>query len=226
MGGGQALPRGEQGVEAHTAFAHLDVSLLTQSSIQLSRILRLQATASSCIGIPHTKLIAWVDSGPVACHIEHMSELLPIIFLCTCCYMSAVVVVAAAVRISRKNDTGVSCSLNGLIKSGRSEPVLECGTPLPDLRDTVSRMQDTYPLYLSPFCDICICGRCMQGKQDARHLHLLHILIRLVLSEHPCCTVSWMRQRTVQTLSGTMHHAHSTFAGIIADGVEQQAPSA
>lgn len=48
---------------------------------------------------------------------------------------------AAAVRISRKKDANVSCSLTGLIKMNRSEPILECGTPLPDLRETVSSTQ-------------------------------------------------------------------------------------
>jgi hypothetical protein len=56
--------------------------------------------------------------------------------------VAAVIAAAAvAVRISRQNDTGVSCSLEGLIAVNRSEPVLECGTPLPDLRQTVSQGQ-------------------------------------------------------------------------------------
>lgn len=51
---------------------------------------------------------------------------------------AATAAVPAAVRISRRNDTGVSCSLEGLIKPNQAPPVLECGTPLPDLRQTVS----------------------------------------------------------------------------------------
>jgi hypothetical protein len=175
--------------------------ILTPSSIALSGLLRIQAPVTCIpVGERYTKLVTLVHAR---LHAKFESGgAVARQFGCSCCHMSAVVAAAAAVRISRKNDTGVSCSLNGLIKSNRSEPVLECGTPLPDLRETVSRVQQmrAYTLNIHP------------GLPGKLNLWLHPAERTLACAAHPdhehlCCTLPWLRQRTRHTASRTQQVA-------------------